>query len=263
MPESPGFLARSVDSWPNLARGLILICLPLAVVAFAIPYLWRLVSRQLSEDNVSLAYDAEKKALIISPQDRNTAYLVVPASALWVDTGIDLEAGEVIHIDAIGHAHLSLKRLYEAVDYDSMPHFKWVGPEGAPFEVRKLQDSLRQPFLLSPRANIGRLLGYLQPLGSPAPSQENSRPGPILDIGSHGSIKNSSNSTSHLYLVLNEMVLDRERMDSSRLAYIGGDPRRKPDRSKRWNYIVQNKYWHLWFDDNIGQFLVQVRRHAS
>jgi hypothetical protein len=240
----------------------------LILLGFTVPYLWRVLSRKMMESHVALSYDVTKNQLIISPQDPNTAYLVVPASAPWVDTGIDVEAGEVIRIDAIGHAHLSLRQLYEAIDYDSMPRFQWIDPDGSAFAVRRPQDSLRQDFLLSPGANMGKLLGYFWPSGSaqPQPSRDHPRPGGMLEIGRHATIKNPLHDTARLFLVLNDMVLDPSRMEASKRAYIGPYPKTDPHypaRSKRWEYVVRNRYWYLWFDDNIGQFLVQVHRHAS
>jgi hypothetical protein len=207
----------------------------------------------------------------------NIEYVIVPANQLWVDTGIVLKPGETIKLSASGQINLAVHRLVEAANEDRVPWYGWVGPEGKELPKAENPPTIyirRQEaqLLIHPESKPGCLLMYLGSEGQPPPDKRDPRPKDIMAIGrGPKQYRNESKQNQQIYLTVNEKLL--ANTDKAREAYVGtqaeidatyglnsdGTPRFTLEQlEKRYKYVIDNAYWDVWFDDNIGEFLVKV-----
>ena len=83
----------------------------------------------------------------------------------------------------------------------------------------------------------------------------------IIQVDNEKIIQNTTGKKSRIYLSVNDILLnfDTAAFAISKEAYMGEDNKWE----NRWKEIATNKYDHLYFDDNIGSFLVQVEIRKS
>src|SRR5262249_1057583 len=132
-------------------------------------------------------------------------------------------------------------------------------------DFKRPADGDRDKLKVNPQEEMGALLALLVAQGDPAPGAINPRPQGIASIGKRGKISNTKSVSGRLWWTVNDSVLNNS--PESRGAYVGPplvvpiDPKEEDEREKRvrqWDYIVKNQYWNMWYDDNIGNFLVQI-----
>jgi hypothetical protein len=106
------------------------------------------------------------------------------------------------------------------------------------------------------------------------PSKFNPRPQgcKIENIGKSGKITNNSDEDCILFISVNDIVFDSNNEELSKIAYIGdlsrvqrsqitGEMRAKYKKClSNWPSIVADKYWDIFFQDNMGTFLVTVQK---
>lgn len=205
------------------------------------------------------------------------ASLLLSATDLWTNTGITLQPKESAIVSASGRVNLALHSLAEAGFLDVRPRHLWVDPDGQKGDLHEVKLSYQKRLKISPKADAGTLLACLHREGDPKPGKNNPRPGNIVVVGSKCSILNKTDTECTLWLVVNDAVLEDD--DRSRHAYLeieddsdpkiyypppgfegaynANDPRSWAPIQK-WQYIVKNQYWQLWYDDNIGFYQVQI-----
>ena len=205
------------------------------------------------------------------------ASLLLSATDLWTNTGIILQPNESGIVSASGRVNLAIHRLAESGFLDVRPRHLWVGPDGQKGAFQEVKLSYRKQLKISPEADAGTLLAYLHRDGDPKPGKNNPRPDNIIVVGSKCRILNKTDTERTLWLVVNDAVLEND--DRSRHAYLQieddsdpkiyysasefkgvynvKDPRSWAPKNK-WEYIVKNQYWEIWYDDNIGFFQVQI-----
>jgi hypothetical protein len=191
---------------------------------------------------------------------------LLPANKLWLDTGLTVAPGKSISIKATGAINLSLPRLVEAAEGDTRPVLPWFGPGGSPLRTEIRLFARRSGLLIAPDADYGTLLAYIAPAGGSEIG--NRRVSPIVRIGTGGVISCPASyvAPGTLYLCVNDTVI-RDDPESKAL-YIADQElldeayKKKPltiaQATVRWEKLVGDEYWNVWFDDNIGHYLVEV-----
>lgn len=255
--DSPkGALASAIESWPNLLRAFTLFAgLMLIVVLSCIGIYAFIVSR--SDVKIELT---DKGGIVLLTQANNkVGQFLLPASAGWTNTGFIIKPGARVEIQSFGEAHLGFHRLVDAARDDVIPIFPWIGPQGSRFIAESEADTARQQLLIEPKAHIGMLLGYLAEPRLPEneePGKNNPKPGEIVKLGDRRTIRNQHEEERVLWLTVNDMYLN----NGGRKAYVGDATGDTLDiYLKQWNQIKEKEYWELWFNDNIGQYLITIK----
>ncbi len=251
-----GALALAISSWTYLLRAITIIEFFLLVIIALLRYFFYLV--ESSQSQFKINFTKNGATILVSPNEQFKALFILPGSSRWTNTGIVLQPQEKFRIRASGKVHLAFHRLAESALDDTRPGFGWIEPTGEPWVNLSQSDALRRKLLILPDANIGALLGYLHAAGTPEPSIHNSKPEGIIVIGEETVVVNNSQQEVELWLVLNETILDPNDLERSKKGYI--NPEKRIFWEKRWEYIVRDNYWDLWWDDNIGHYLVQIEQ---
>lgn len=207
------------------------------------------------DDNLEVSFTDSGATIIKKSGETYKAQFLLPASSTWTDTGIDIPPRATVNFRASGRVHLAIHKLIQSANNDSLPLFNWLGPRGAPYQSTRQLDKARRSLLIENKANIGAIIGFFKKSTDIPPGPSNHRPkGKFIVDLSDGGFKNDSDEKVRLWLVVNDMYLDPNNIQASKDAYIGKDKKKEP----MWNYIESKDYWHIWFDDNIGHYLVQV-----
>lgn len=204
---------------------------------------------------------------------------VLPSNLIWLDTQIDIEPETSVSVSADGRVHLAIHYVVDSAFKDSVVKYPWSDPSGqfngSKKPVHVPGDPTRDGQKLCPSANYGRLIAYVGPekLGKENPWPE----GQIQVLGSDGVIRNDSKEPQRLWLSVNDTALDET--DYSEQAYLLNedacdlakrygyeeecDLRSLVDAKKNWQKIKRGQYWNLWFDDNVGSYIVKIDMKKS
>lgn len=263
------------STWGRVARALVLtggVTLILLLGIKCLPW-------AASKAEVSIT---ESGALKVSIPGKNQQWLTsVPASDLWVNTGIKIPPSHSVRIRAWGRANLAIHRLVAAAYYDQVPYQCWVNPDGVILGSNGAKvpynDKEREELLLFPASKnnnvsqTGLLVGCLVPTNTSngkLPSKENPRPEfRLFAVGSSSKIDNNDSTACELWLCINDAILDPKNLDTCRRIYIAsvrGELNKNDNpfvkfmetAEDRWDNIVKNRYWNLWYDDNFGEYQV-------
>ena len=114
-------------------------------------------------------------------------------------------------------------------------------------------DESRKESLVLKESKIGVVIGYLRELPSSNTPHliDNLRPSGIFAIGDNFTIK-TPDYDSELWLVTNDILLHKD----AQIAYAGDNP--SQSLIDKWNDIERDKSWDIFWEDNIGQFLIHI-----
>lgn len=155
--------------------------------------------------------------------------------------------------------------MHHLVDHakdDTLPPLRHVGPSGGELSTSAGQtDIQRRGALVDRQAKYGQLLACLVADGQPNPGVENPRPQGVTVIGAEGEMENSGSQPVKLWLVVNDSVIDPNQLEVSKVLYLPPtDKGSCPELERRWKYIVEHRYWDVWFDDNVGSYVVTIEQ---
>jgi hypothetical protein len=211
----------------------------------------------------TLAVNSQEGTITLSGFGQpDRALLLLPASQFWVDTGIDVSAKQQVRVSCGGNVHLAVHRLVESAKTPTEPlHHVWGGPDGNPSEDRPI-DVSRRKMLVEPNVKIGAVIAFIKAPSDAAPGPSNPRPHGIQVVGRQNYIR----GTGRLYLTVNDLVF--EDTPENGQAFIGNQDivdasygkgiRSVDELSKEWEGLRKNQRTLAFYDDNIGDFLVQV-----
>jgi hypothetical protein len=191
--------------------------------------------------------------------------LMLPASTLWLDTGIDIGINRGAHVVCAGQISLSIVRLVEAPTGRDWPTRNlWNGPSGIdPADSEDPLDFARRKLWLAPEAPLGSVVAYV--------SDKNPRllahPSGIKPINKGDRVVPGP---GRLWLSVNDWVF--EPSEESREAYVSdkkiltdskyrqedGKPYTTEYFAARWERFKTAGRREAWYDDNVGEFLVQI-----
>lgn len=177
----------------------------------------------------------------LGKKDKTIHYELNPSS-MWANTGYKINKGQILKINASGRINLAGHRLMDAAKADSLPMFPWSGPEGIVNE-KIINDPIiakRRDCLLLPDAPIGALIAGISDRSFSYNSE-------MWEIGTDW--EGISPETGYLWFAVNDSRLN----ENARSCYYADQ-----NRALNWEYIIKNKYWNLWFDDNIGSLQINI-----
>jgi hypothetical protein len=265
----PGVLG-GFQSWAHLLRFCTAATFIVVLCALVV---WAIVARIGPGQKLSISFNKEGSTLIFVDEEPSKALVLVSAGTLWQDTGIKVRPGQKLNIGATGLVNLAIHRLVEAADRDKKPRHGWVGPDGDQQKNEKPVDRIRKRLRIEPREGVGCLLAYVRAEGEPNPGKENPKPAGVQVVRRNGKITYEDNRGREgtLFLVVNEAVV--QDTPEAEAAYVttpealdetyGKNVLTVRQLQERWGQLVKENYWELWFNDNVGQFLVQISYEAK
>lgn len=252
-----------LKSWGNFLRFLIGI--------FVIFLFVSLVVHKVSDNTeFNVDYSTDKTLITIIDKKYIIANSVLPACDCWVNTGIEIRPEEQYELKVSGKIHTTADKLVKDSDDDIIPRFPWIGPEGdKSFRIReevryRVADSIRKRLLISQKANLGQVLFYIQKTSL----KPNCNIGAnffipdsvdVYDVEKGLKGTNDSKATWYIWVSVNDMLI-RDFSESNKIAYLGGASADTLKRKQlQWNLLAREKYNRIWFDDNIGNFVVSAK----
>lgn len=268
---STGILTTAIQSWSNLRRSLVLFFCVVLILTISFEYIGSFISTNVSDylsknHKTTITFTANNGIIFFSENSQKTGSFLLPASAGWINTGFILKSGETIDIRASGRIHLGLEQLVDAAQTDTKPQYAWSAPDGNPFNSNSDDKALQnhsknsnlKNFLVDPNAKIGMLLGFLakkELSETEKPGENNPSPRGLIRIGnSRDGIKNDDTEDRELWLTVNDIYLSEKAEE----AYINKYASDEEVRAMQWQRIKKQNYWRLWFDDNIGEYLINI-----
>jgi len=253
------------ESWAHLLRFCAAASFILALVALGT---WVILSCVGPGQKLSISFNKEGSTIIFRGAEPSKALVLVSAGTLWLDTGLKLKSGQQVSVGATGLVNLSIHRLVEAADRDERPRHGWVGPDGDQQKNERPVDRLRKKLRIKPEEGFGCLLAYVRPDGESNPGKENPKPFGVQVVRRNGQItyNDPQGREGTLFLTVNEAVI--QDTPECEVAYVtnqealdetyGPGVLTVAQLKDRWRKLVKENYWEVWFDDNVGQFLVQI-----
>lgn len=259
-----------LQSTPRLIRALFLIAgLGLGIFLITIGIFKRI------SNTSDISLEANEKGGFIFKIARKTgednrdqyAQILLPSNSCWHNTGLDIREDEECEIKVTGNVHLAFNRLYRDVEGDAIPAIKWTGPEGN--EWAKIGDNLaceeaKAKLLIKPGRRIGNVVGFLYTQNIADKdfvgffmNNRKQITDEIKIINNQNTICNDKKATATLYLCVNDILLDTTDTERKKLSLIAFEGRY--NNTQKWESLKKEKeYYRLWFDDNVGGFLVSV-----
>lgn len=203
-----------------------------------------------------------------SGENLGLRYVLVPASKLWVNSGIIIKPGQKVTMRASGYVNLAIHRLVSSAEVDVLPPYGWSDPNGIMIDRNRPLYQRRKELLIEKRALQGQLLYIAVRDSEVSPSENNPRPERIRILKSGDYYTNESKVRETLYFTVNEKLV--EDSQKAKLAFVGKNQKEVDDTygpgvitqeelEAQFNNIVKKRYWTVWFDDNIGQFLIEIK----
>lgn len=97
-------------------------------------------------------------ATTIKSEKNEVSYWLFNTAELWADSGIQVNAGDILTIRASGKSNTAIHHLYHAAFENTGKIDDWVGSEGEPDDKSDEANSLRRRYRIFPNMNPGALL---------------------------------------------------------------------------------------------------------
>jgi hypothetical protein len=226
--------------------------------------LWMIVPLFLLAGYPLIRSYAEKTSEISASKESQRIFLLLPANKLWLNTGFQVKPDQKVKISATGSVNLGIHRLVEAAYTHDSPRWNWTDPEGNQESSRPtpIDKAVKQLFI-EPDRKPGVLLASVIPNNNETLGKYNPKPKGIQQIGKEGEISSKEGGT--LWLVVNDAVLNKNAGNAYVLPQkdldqtYGKGKVTEEQRKEEWERIKIENYFEAFFDDNAGNFLVQIQ----
>jgi uncharacterized protein YpmB len=258
-------MRNMLDTWGHTARFIVIITISFISVLLLFSIFFARMDFDIKATN-------DKTLVTIVERKFNTKQIaatsVLSASDCWANTGIEIRPDETYIIKVSGKVHASGEKLLMAASNDSIPTFGWMGPAGLEYKPRvgeqyKEADSIRKQLLLTPKANIGAVLFYFQYEGEKQPNCQIGNdmylPQEVITYNTQQGLTgtNSTGKKIYVWASVNDMLIRDMDSEASRTAYLGGKNKQEK-RKQTWKALQKANYNRLWFDDNLGNFIISA-----
>lgn len=270
-PTASGFIGAIIQSYQHLYRSLIFFGLFFLFLIIALAIFLRCVGingelKAELKDNGGLVFELKKGGLFATEENKTYATFLLPSNALWFDTGLILDSDQECKLRISGTAHLAVHTLIKSAGEDLLNPVPWTSADGDRFVNigdTPAQLKAKKKLLLKPGETIGNVLGLLIPEDETNDfptyfvSHREKLTSQIITVNREQTITNNLGKKSRIYLSINDILLnfDPSYREISKKAYVGANETKW---RKNWENILENDYYNLYFDDNIGCLLVQI-----
>ena len=249
-PSGAQVFALLLTSWRAVAHLVVLVVLTVAGLVSCIV----LGVRLLRSSGVEVTQTDH--GLVYRVGAAKTSVLMLPGSATWLNSGFTVRHGDTVHIKASGLVNLSLFRLVDASRTKERPGLPWVDPQGVfVSELTDVDDRQRRQYLQDNCLILKR-----QPLGALlyAVGPDSAHPGLLNPdvVGLDKTIEVQKDGA--LWFVVNEIIFDATDVSRDCFEHAPQNPSLK----MTFDRLVAEKYWNVWLDDNVGEFLITIYRES-
>jgi hypothetical protein len=265
-----------LQSYGRLFRAVIfLLCLAGLVYLIAVKLFEKVnavsdVSVEVNEKG-GLIFKASKKSNDNTVTERYTQFLL-PSNKVWINTGIEIAEDEECEFKITGNVHLAINHLVKKVDADRIPVIKWTGPEGSAWEnIGDMSDcaDAKTKLLILPGSGkqIGNVVGFFYKDGDMNDrgfidyflTNRKQLTKDVFNIGERAVKANNTHAKARLFLSVNDILLDFTDSSQRKLSQIAFEGRKGENNAANWQLLLkEQEYYRLWFDDNVGGFLVNL-----
>ncbi|MEH2085050.1 MAG: hypothetical protein V7K89_35285 [Nostoc sp.] len=214
---------------------------------------------------VELTFNQEGTTVLMKGDEPSKAIVLLPANKLWLNTGLSVKPGQEVKIAATGSVNVAIHRLINSTKEHKPLEPGWLDPAGDQGTSRNAIDELRKQYLIDPNAPFGSLIAGIFPEGKAQLGKDNPHPDglEIYSVGKEKSFR--SKEGGKLWLVVNDSVLNKDAKDAYVPTQQVLDEAYPPPKSvtvnkrlQEWENIKSRRYFQAFFDDNVGEFLVQI-----
>lgn len=249
-------LISNIFTKPKFFFGFLALLASIGLIAFSL----FVAFTEYTTKKVRLVNTSKMGALTITINDKieTASFLLSPNGtgnySPWVNTGIELTKGDKISFSVSGKVCLGFHRMVHAANVDSLPTLPWNGYKGVDEEYYKPprnkveKETNRSKFLIAPKYPHEKMLGVITYKNPPGILVSKD----IINISS--SNKKSLyevKENGKLWLTVNDVWLSKGLLDTVDKDAIMLE-------QEEIDYIIQNKYWNIWYDDNAGFFSVII-----
>ncbi len=241
---------RIFTDWKIFVFSILFISAVAAIICSVL-----LIFVKNTRDDIQFYIGIENGIKIVTKEKEYYNFLLNANGAIttpWINTGIEFKKNQNVLIRVSGNACLAAHHMMEYSFSDSLPPYPWAGPNGLEpkdeYKFERSKDTLRVKYRIANFLPCGKIIGVISdkkngPNVQPEPSE-------ILDIGKEFEKKIEKSGT--LYLTINDNWLNEELLKNVKAEQIELD-------TAVYNYIKKYNYANLWFNDNIGYFIVSIR----
>jgi hypothetical protein len=192
---------------------------------------------------------------IIRVGKKETLSFLLSASAVWDSPKeFKVKEGEMLNITASGKVNLAIHHLVAAANNDTEPAIIWNDPEGIPNDKiekpeHKYHKYRMKGLIVPEKCQYGSLVAVITKDDKTLPTK-NDNP---WCVGIKWNEKAPKSGV--IWFAVNDVLLDENSKEIYEVPIESYKPPRK------WADIEKEKYWDLFFDDNIGEFMITVNKH--
>ena len=255
--QNKSFFSLLLESKVNLLRGLLLI----SIIGLFIIGIIEFTFYKLKSTDYNIEFNHNGAVLIQRNNDLKKAQYLLQASSRWTNTGIKIQNGQKIRLIVYGKISTSGVGLFNSLEnVQRISEFhKWIDIEGK--EIQKNHPVNK--FLIEPKANIGNIIGFIETAQDIPPGVNNLRPKGLFVINEKiKEITNIKEQDGTLWFTINDIYFDSNDTLSSKKAFFGRSSNRSIEEQQNlensWTYIEKNGYWDILFEDNVGEYLINI-----
>ena len=205
----------------------------------------------------SVSMTKEGAFIFTSQGEKKAVFLLNPngtTKSPWISTGITVNKGDEITINASGAVSLNIQHTVDAARSDKRPVSPWSGPEGlsGKWIGKRPLDERRVKNVFFPNVDFGKLVAQIAPKSSIPPLRSDN----MKEIGKEGKITALQDGV--LYLTVNEVLLtttdtDSEEYKKSKAAYA-------PDELEGNElYYIERKFGEEYIDAQMGKVVALLK----
>ena len=271
--DEDGFFTLIVKSNASLYRGLFFIFIVLLFFVCAIWGIWFYVFQNPKIDKLVFENNNLKSIALQYEVKGKPCYIMnFHTSVLWEKLDVLVKPTDVINIKATGRYNTAIHHVIDAAISDSLPVFPWCSAKGIPSNTNyptRLADLYRSRYRIDTGSNYGALLVQFVPK---TVQNVPNRPAytSMFAVGESNILEMSrfkSSEEGYLYFAVNEIPLNQDMENVyviTKNIDIGYEKRHPlKQQKKQWQYIKENQYWNLWYDDNEGSILIDLAIEKS
>jgi hypothetical protein len=252
------------ENGPTLGR-FVLGVAAIGAIAVGLSYILMLGIEYIFRSGVEVEFK-EGTTTLKTESGSEKSILLLPVNQPWTDTGIVVDQKHKLTIRVNGSVNLAIHRLTESSEKGELLRYPWSGPDGISDSLNSCVDDFRKPMRLVPDMQLGKVIGYVQGFGALKPDEyTNHRPADIKAIGERQTIQGEGT----LWLGVNDTWFAPEfkpfylgtpeclRKANYRLQ---GKQMTQSELSRRFDTYIKDKHYAANYEDNIGEFLVQITK---
>src|SRR5882672_9985218 len=131
MPEETAKPESLMKQWTELLKAIAFIIATLTVAFVAV---YMIVFKG---DSLQIEYNEHGATVLMRGNDPEKAMILLSASQLWMDTGVNIKPERILRFSASGQVNLAMHRQNQYSMIHERPRITWCGPDGIPLDTNQ------------------------------------------------------------------------------------------------------------------------------